>query len=75
MEKMKKQEELRQKQLEAEEKKIQRKQQEQSDLEKRLGVILPLVNEANLIAKELKREIIFAVKLIKSIPETREDGT
>jgi hypothetical protein len=38
-------------------------------------VILPLVNEANLIAKELKREIIFAVKLIKSIPETREDGT
>ncbi|CDW79443.1 kinesin motor domain containing protein [Stylonychia lemnae] len=75
MEKMKKQEELRLKQREAEEKKIQRKQQEQSDLEKRLGQILPLVNEANLIAKELKREIIFNAKLIKSIPETREDGT
>lgn len=45
------------------------------DLETKLGQILPLINEANLIAKELKRDIHFGVKLVKSLPETREDGT
>jgi len=50
---MKKKEEVRMKKLEEEEQKIIRKQQEQSDLERRLGVILPMVNEANLISKEL----------------------
>jgi hypothetical protein len=46
-----------------------------SDLESRLGVILPLVNEANLISKELKRDIKFNVKLVKTLPETNADGT
>lgn len=66
---------MRKKQLEAEENKIKKRQQEQSDLETRLGQILPLVNEANLIAKELKKDIKFNVKLVKSLPEVQEDGS
>ena len=72
---MKKKEEERRRKLEEEEQKIIRKQQEQNDLERRLGVILPLVNEANLISKELKRDIKFNVKLVKTLPETNADGT
>lgn len=60
---MKKKEEARMKKLEEEEQKIIRKQQEQSDLERRLGVILPMVNEANLISKELKRDFKFNVMI------------
>lgn len=74
-EEMKKKEEERKRKLEEEEQKIIRKQQEQSDLERRLGVILPMVNEANLISKELKRDVKFNVKLIKTLPETNADGT
>lgn len=38
-------------------------------MERRLGVLLPMVNEANLISKELKRDFKFNVKLVKTIPE------
>jgi hypothetical protein len=58
-----------------EELKIIRRQQEMSDLESRLGIILPLVNEANLISKELKRDIKFKVKLVKTFPEINPDGS
>lgn len=44
-------------------------------MERRLGVILPLVNEANLVSKELKRDVKFNVKLVKTLPETNADGT
>ena len=58
---MKRKEEDRRRKLEEEEQKIVRKQQEQNDLERRLGTILPQVNEANLISKELKRDVKFNV--------------
>jgi hypothetical protein len=38
-------------------------------LEKKLGIVLPLVNEANLIATELKRNIKFNTKMIRVMPE------
>ena len=75
MVKMQKADEERQRKTEEEEGKIRRKQQEQGDLERRLGVILPLVNEANLISKELKRDIKFNTKLVKSLPESKGDGS
>ncbi len=34
-----------------------------------------MVNEANLISKELKRDVKFNVKLVKQLPETNADGT
>jgi hypothetical protein len=34
-----------------------------------------MVNEANLISKELKRDIKFNVKIVKTLPETNADGT
>lgn len=74
-EEMKRKEEERARKIKEEEQKIIRRQQEMSDLESRLGVILPLVNEANLISKELKRDIKFNVKLVKTLPETNADGT
>ena len=61
--------------MEEEEQKIVRKVQEQNDLERRLGIILPMVNEANLISKEIKRDVKFNVKLVKTLPETNADGT
>jgi hypothetical protein len=74
-EEMKRKEEERARKIKEEEQKIIRRQQEMSDLESRLGVILPLVNEANLISKELKRDIKFNVKLVKTLPETNADGS
>ena len=38
-------------------------------MEKKLGQLLPLINEANLISKELKRKIVFNVKMIRVMPE------
>ena len=73
-EEMRRKEEERKIKLEQEQQKIIRKQQEQSDLERRLGIILPLVNEANLISKELSRDVKFNVKLVKTLPETGADG-
>lgn len=48
---------------------IKNRQAEFSALEKKLGHILPLVNEANLISKELKRNITFNTKMIRVMPE------
>lgn len=48
---------------------IKNRQAEFSALEKKLGHLLPLINEANLISKELKRKIIFNVKMIRVMPE------
>ena len=48
---------------------IKNRQAEFSALEKKLGQLLPLINEANLISKELKRKIVFNVKMIRVMPE------
>lgn len=48
---------------------IKNRQAEFSALEKKLGIVLPLVNEANLIATELKRNIKFNTKMIRVMPE------
>jgi hypothetical protein len=48
---------------------IKNRQAEFSALEKKLGAVLPLVNEANLIATELKRDIKFNTKMIRVMPE------
>lgn len=48
---------LRQKQLQA----------EYNRVEKQLNQILPMVNEANLAATELKRDIKFNTKLVKKM--------
>ena len=74
-EEMQRKKEERERKIKEEEQKIIRRQQEQSALESRLGIILPLVNEANLISKELKRDIKFNVKLVKTLPETNADGS
>jgi hypothetical protein len=34
-----------------------------------LGEVLPVVNEANLIARELKRNVLFSTKMIRVMPE------
>lgn len=44
---------------------IKKRQAEFSALEKKLAIVLPLVNEGNLIAKELKRDIVFNTKMIR----------
>lgn len=75
MERLHREEQEKKRQLEQEEKRIQKQQQEKNNVENRLGLLFPLVNEANLIAKELKRQFRFTVKLVKSLPETKEDGT
>lgn len=48
---------------------IKNRQAEFSALEKKLGHLLPLINEANLISTELKRKITFNVKMIRVMPE------
>jgi len=52
---------------------IKRKQAEFSALEAKLGTVLPMVNEANLISQELKRDIKFAVNLVREMPEGSTD--
>lgn len=44
---------------------IKKRQAEFSALEKKLAIVLPLVNEGNLIAKELKRDVVFNTKMIR----------
>lgn len=51
----------REERIRLEEAAIKRKQQEFAALETKLGKILPMVNEANLISQELKRNINFSV--------------
>ena len=55
---------------------IRKKQNEHAEIEAKLGVILPFVNEANLIAKELKRDIKFTTKLVRVLPDHKgsDDG-
>lgn len=48
---------------------IKNRQAEFSALEKKLGHVLPLINEANLIASELKRDIKFNVKMTRVMPD------
>ena len=48
---------------------IKARQAEFSALEKKLGEVLPIVNEANLIANELKRKIQFTTKMVRVMPE------
>jgi len=52
-----------------EELRIKRKQEETAALEKDLEGILPKVNEANMIAAELKRDIRFNVKMVSTMPD------
>lgn len=52
-----------------EEQAIANRQAEFSALEKKLGVVLPMVNEANLIAQEMKRKIVFSTKMVRVMPE------
>ena len=57
-----KEESERQERIRREEAAIKNRQAEFSALERKLGEILPMVNEANLIAAELKRNIRFNTK-------------
>jgi hypothetical protein len=64
-----KEESERQERIRREEAAIKNRQAEFSALERKLGEILPMVNEANLIAAELKRNIRFNTKMIRVMPE------
>lgn len=48
---------------------IKKRQAEFSELEKKLGLVLPLVHEANLIAKELKRDVNFSTKMTRIVSD------
>lgn len=48
---------------------IKRRQAEFSELEKKLGLVLPLVHEANLIAKELNRNVNFSTKMTRIVSD------
>ena len=48
---------------------IKKRQAEFSELEKKLGLVLPLVHEANLIAKELKRNVNFSTKMTRIVSD------
>jgi len=50
---------------------IKKRQAEFSALEKKLAVVLPLVNEGNLIAKELKRDVVFNTKMIRVLNDAQ----
>lgn len=67
--KAQKEEAARLERIRREEQAIANRQAEFSALEKKLGVVLPMVNEANLIAQEMKRKIVFSTKMIRVMPE------
>jgi len=48
---------------------IKKRQAEFSELEKKLGLVLPLVHEANLIAKELNRNVNFSTKMTRIVSD------
>ena len=50
---------------------IKKRQAEFSALEKKLAVVLQLVNEGNLIAKELKRDVVFNTKMIRVLNDAQ----
>lgn len=49
-------------------------QAEYSRVEKQLGEILPLVNEANIAATDLGRDVKFNTKMVKKIDPFLKDG-
>lgn len=53
-----------------EERNSKRRHEETEALEQKLNKIQPLINEANLCAKEFGRDIYFKAKLVTVIPET-----
>jgi hypothetical protein len=55
--------------LRMEELRIAKKAEENRNLETNLEGILPKVNEANMIAAELKREIRFNVRMVSTMPD------
>lgn len=59
----------REERIRREEAQIKRRQLEFSALEAKLGTVLPLVNEANLISQELDRNVRFNVKMVRDMPE------
>lgn len=59
----------RQERIRKEEAAIKRKQEEYAALESKLDGVLPQVNEANMIAAELKREVRFNVKMVSTMPD------
>jgi len=50
---------------------IKKRQAEFSALEKKLAIVLPLVNEGNLIARELKRDVVFNTKMIRVMNDSQ----
>lgn len=69
--KAQKEEASRMERIQKEEAAIKKRQAEFSELEKKLSVVLPLVNEANLISKELKRDITFSTKMVREMPDSQ----
>lgn len=57
----KKSEEDREQQRKDQEEMIKRRKDEYAEIERKLGIVLPLCSEANLSAGELKRKVIFTV--------------
>lgn len=58
-----------QKELEEQEKLLKERQKENDSLETKLSQLIPLINEANLCAREFDKDVIFKTKLISVIPE------
>ena len=69
--KAQKEEAARLERIQREEANIKNRQAQFSELEKKLSIVLPLINEANLISKELKRDITFQTKMIREMPDTQ----
>lgn len=58
-----------QQELEDQEKILKERQKENDSLETKLSQLMPLINEANLCAKEFNKNVTFETKLISVIPE------
>lgn len=58
-----------QRELEEQEKLLKERQKENESLEVKLSQLMPLINEANLWAREFERNVTFKTKLISVIPE------
>ena len=58
-----------QKELEEQEKLLKERQKDNETLETKLSQLMPLINEANLCAREFNRNVTFKTKLISVIPE------
>lgn len=60
--------------LEEQEHLIKQRQKDNEILEKKLAELLPLINEANLCAKEFNKDILFKTKLISKIPDSHNNS-